>query len=113
MSFYTFSQNNSGGGFNYDEHRGISHFVIIEAESVSEALDKAEDIGLYFDGEGDCPCCGYRWSGYLDEDDATDEPAIYGEAPDQYLSQPYAMKWMSGYEGFIHYADGRIEGVIK
>ncbi|MFJ8699438.1 DUF7296 family protein [Streptomyces ardesiacus] len=110
--FFTFDQNNSGGGFDYDWVAGISHFVIIEADDVDHAIEKAEEIGLYFDGAGDCPCCGNRWSRPWD-DDGSDEPLIYGGPVDQYLKTPYAMKWIDGSEAFIHYADGRIEGAIK
>ncbi len=60
--FYHYSQNNSGGRFVYCPDRGISHHVIIEAVSDRAANIIAEDIGLYFDGEGDCTCCGDRWS---------------------------------------------------
>ncbi|MFE4367966.1 MULTISPECIES: DUF7296 family protein [unclassified Streptomyces] len=60
MPFYEFHQNNSGGGFDYDEDNGISVYVIIEAGSADVANARAEKIGLYFDGEGDCPCCGDR-----------------------------------------------------
>ncbi|WP_326827403.1 DUF7296 family protein [Streptomyces sp. NBC_01751] len=112
MSFFTFSQNNSGGGFTYDWVRGISHYVIVEADDRKQAIDKAEEIGLYFDGEGDCSCCGNRWS-WPWRDDGHDEPMIYGEPAAKYLDTPYAVKWIEGAEVFVHYADGRIEGVIN
>ena len=60
--FYEFIQNNSGGTFIYDEQKGISYSVIVEADSENDAITRAEQIGLYFDGKGDCPCCGnYCW----------------------------------------------------
>ncbi len=62
--FYHFSQNNSGGSFTFDAKRGITHHVIIEAKDDAHANERAESIGLYFDGcdDGpDCPCCGDRW----------------------------------------------------
>ncbi|KPC90777.1 hypothetical protein ADL27_32370 [Streptomyces sp. NRRL F-6602] len=111
--YFTFSQNNSGGGFDYDESQGISHFVIVEAFSADEAIERAKEIGLYFDGEGDCPCCGNRWSDWLDDEDGTDEPTIYGSPIDDYFSHPLSMKWIDGYEAFVHYLDGRIEGRLK
>lgn len=77
--FFTFSQNNSGGSFDTDKERGITHFVIIEATDADDANRRAERIGLYFDGEGDCPCCGNRWydAGF---DEAGDKvPTIYSK----------------------------------
>jgi hypothetical protein len=74
--FFTYYQNNSGGSF------VGPHFVIIEADSNSEADYIAEnhpDSPIYFDGcenERDCECCGDRW--YRTYDDGTEKPEIYG-----------------------------------
>lgn len=60
--FYSIDQNNSGGYFDVDEN--LCHRLIIEADSEDEVLDKAEELGCYWDGvtKGmDCPCCGDRW----------------------------------------------------
>ena len=54
--FYFYSQNNSGGSF-----RPPAINVIVEASCAAEADTIAEGLGLYFDGIGDCPCCGDRW----------------------------------------------------
>lgn len=62
MKWYEFSQNNSGGSFAVDDK--LCHRVFIEAETIKDAIDKAKDIGIYFNGvelELDCPCCGDRW----------------------------------------------------
>lgn len=62
--WYEFRQNNSGGGFDIDED--VSVYVLIQATSYVEANNKAEDIGIYFDGcdtGRDCDCCGDRWDG--------------------------------------------------
>lgn len=59
--FYQFRQNNSYGRFVFDKERGISTEVWVEADDLVEATARAEAIGLYFDGAGDCPCCGDRW----------------------------------------------------
>ena len=78
--FFTFNQNNSGGRFEVDLEKGISHYVIIEAVNAKQANSKAGDIGIYFEGcEGglDCSCCGDRWYS-LDDDDGKKEPSIYG-----------------------------------
>lgn len=54
--FYVYRQNNSGGSF-----RPPAINVIVEASSAVEADSIAEGVGIYFNGEDDCPCCGYRW----------------------------------------------------
>jgi len=54
--FYVYRQNNSGGSF-----RPPAVDVIVEAPSAAEADTIAEGVGIYFDGAGDCPCCGNRW----------------------------------------------------
>jgi hypothetical protein len=109
MPFYTFDQNNSGGGFDYDESAGISCVVIIEADSAYSANRRAEEIGLYFDGAdkgSDCPCCGDRWHEAYGEGDEV--PSVYDTPLPEYV--PY-FKWIrSGYEIFTHYSDGRIVG---
>lgn len=101
--FYTFGQNNSGGSFVQDEN--ISHYVIIEASSAAEADKLAESKGLYFDGEGDCPCCGNRWSNaWYDEGD--DVPSIYEKPVTEYRA---SYGFMSEYETVVHYLSGKIE----
>jgi hypothetical protein len=85
--FYTFYQNNSGGNFT-----GPAVYVIIEANSAKEANDRAEDIGLYFNGASedengwsrDCPCCGDRWTAQWSDADGTEKPEIYGKHPATY-----------------------------
>lgn len=102
MKFYTFDQNNSGGGFDFFPNEGISHHVIIEASSADDANDKAESIGLYFDGceaGRDCECCGDRWY-RARKDDGKDVPMVYSEKVVE-SSGDVA-------DAYIHYADGRI-----
>lgn len=115
-SFYTYRQNNSGGSFAFDDKRGISVDVVIEAGSESEARNKAQAIGIYFDGCStgqDCSCCGDRWSDYPDCDNQPKaQPGDLFPAQDD-PAQPFWMhKWMEEGkpEGFIHYLDGRVEG---
>lgn len=111
--FYQFTQNNSGGGFDYDEKRGISHYVIVEASDPDEANARAEMVGLYFDGRGDCTCCGNRWSAIWGDDEGEPVPSHYQKPIDLESAMPNAnsgLKWMDGYEGFVHFADGRIVG---
>lgn len=104
--FWTFNQNNSGGHFDFQPNDGITHFVIIEANDETHAMQRALDIGLYFNGcdaGTDCDCCGDRWSEPYGEGDP--EPLIYGKPPGEYDFQ-----WMEdGKETCVHYLDGRKE----
>lgn len=100
--FYTFSQNNSGGTFDVDEKRGIAETVIVEAYSADEANSRAEQIGLYFDGEGDCPCCGNRWTACYSDNEGTDVPSFYGTPIEQLEPSWYRNRF------FIHMLDGSV-----
>jgi len=105
--FYHFSQNNSGGSFDFDEARGITHNVIVEANDYEHANRLAESIGLYFDGEGDCPCCGDRWYRRWDDTEGSSVPTVYGEPVESQIS---STAWMpAGKETVVHYLDGRVE----
>lgn len=109
--FYTYVQNNSGGWFLHDGKRGIARYVIIEADSAEEADNIAEQIGLYFDGAGDCPCCGHRWAQAYGGDDY---PSIY-EDDVSAAGYPGVERFLVSEEhehaGYIHYRDGRIAPV--
>ena len=62
MKFYEFCQNDSGGFFKVDDK--VCHRLFIEANTFAEAVDKAEELGCYWNGvdEGiDCECCVDRW----------------------------------------------------
>lgn len=68
LKWYLFDQNNSGGSFVVNDK--VCHRLFIEAESFDDAVEKAEDIGCYWNGveEGrDCPCCGDRWNNWNDD----------------------------------------------
>jgi hypothetical protein len=101
-SFYTYHQNNSGGYYKIDYKAGIGNVVIIEDDNYKQANSKAVKIGLYFDGDGDCSCCGNRWSDKWDEYDATDKPEIYGESVEGNLDS-----WL--FPVFIHYKNGQVK----
>lgn len=61
--FYLFSQNNSGGDWDLS-HQNLGIYTYIEANSEEEAISRAEEAGMYFDGVSkgvDCDCCGDRW----------------------------------------------------
>lgn len=118
--FFTYNQNNSGGGWDFDPAAGISHFVIIEANSNDEADRLAEEKGLYFDGcraGRDCSCCGDRWYRQY-SDDGTEVPEIYGQKVGDITSTKNMMKaldddtkvfhWVDGPQGYIHYKNGAI-----
>lgn len=106
--FFTFSQNNSGGSFEYDERAGITHYVIIEAFDIKHAMSRAESIGLYFDGveKGmDCDCCGDRW--HAPWSDGESVPEVYGKPASTVEKSSYFKS--SQKEIAIHYLDGRID----
>ena len=114
MPFFTFSQNNSGGSFDFDEEQGITHYVVIEARDAEDANVTAIMKGLYFDGcdNGmDCSCCGDRWSrvGQYWDEAGTDAPMVYEKPVAEYV--PFLGRgWMKpGKEISVHYTDGRIE----
>lgn len=105
--FWEFNQNNSGGSFVFDEKNGLTHFVIIEAETKQEAIDRAESVGIYFNGcdDGrDCSCCGDRWYvPYADE--GTPKPTVYGEP---FNKAKLSFRWMKkGKEICVHYLNGK------
>ena len=105
--FYHYSQTNSGGSSDFDKEKGITHHVVIEAESASLADRRAEAIGLYFDGEGDCPCCGIRWN---EAYEGTDVPSVYNIPLGVVLKGHLGCGWMEeGYETAVHFADGTIK----
>lgn len=104
--FYTYNQNNSGGEFVFDREAGISNYVIVEADNADEANLLAEQIGLYFDGGGDCRCCGDRWShAWLNDGHETAE--IYGESV---LTYEPSIHWQpEGFpHAFVHFKDGKV-----
>jgi len=85
VKWYVYYQNNSGGSFTHDAGRGIGIEVAIEAPTGRVADARAEDIGLYFDGAGDCSCCGDRWISkeacWTEEDAEADGYYILDTAP--------------------------------
>lgn len=96
VRFFTYRQNNSGGSF--DRNDDLDVVVIVAGTSARDANSRAERLGIYFDGEGDCECCGNRWSAAYDEGD--EEPLVYGKTPEAYV----AGDWSSPI--IIHYPDG-------
>jgi len=108
--FYTFYQNNSGGSFH--ESHGICNHVIVEADNANDANNRAENIGLYFDGcnKGfDCSCCGDRWYPAWREE-GTQKPMIYSLVVESGTEDTLNMIDWCDYVAWIHYKDGRVEG---
>ena len=108
--FYTYDQNNSGGFFKITKK--IKHYVIIEADSAKEADEKAESIGLYFDGvkkDIDCPCCGDRWHKAYSLGcgiEGTKEPEIWEQGALKYLKEKEWSPWKE--EAIVYYKDGKV-----
>ena len=104
--FYHYSQNNSGGSFDFDRENGITHHVVIEAESASLADRRAESIGLYFDG-ADRWVRADRWHEAYDE--GTEVPSVY-DRPLGVVHKDHWGVWMKeGYETVVHFADGTMK----
>lgn len=113
MGFYEFSQNNSGGSFDVDNK--VCHRLFIEAPNAEAANDIAESLGVYFDGFGDCPCCGNRWY-EADEYNLEEFPKDYGdevfvdiEQYAQFLADKYG--WTTP-DCRIYYANGAVKEIF-
>lgn len=102
MSYYHFSQNNSGGSF-------FGHTDIwIDAPDADTANERALEHGIYFNGcdDGrDCPCCGDRWYQQWSDDEGTEVPELYGKPLSEVESSWYRS------EGLVVHADGTTEVV--
>ena len=104
--FYIFDQNNSGGYWD----KVLGYVVIIEAETPEKANEKAEEIGIYFDGVEtgeDCPCCGDRWCRVEDDYDTVKPENLKEEFEE---IKAYQKNW--GLSSTIYYAYGRVEEII-
>lgn len=96
--WYCFYQNPSGGEYIGPE------YILVQANSASDANDLVQNHGVYFDGcddERDCECCGDRWDRHYHEDYSTDSPCVYGEV----VGPSDNVK--------LVYSDGRVEGGNK
>jgi hypothetical protein len=107
--FYEFRQNNSGGGFTIDEDRGLSVMVVVEADDLADANDRARRIGLYFNGcdtGRDCPCCGDRWYEVWNDRDASEVPAYHG-TPIEEVVTDNMINWADDQPAvYVHFKDG-------
>lgn len=96
MAFFQFQQSNPGGYYEFDEK--ICRVIVIEADSYDEAVEKALDMGVYFNGveEGlDCPCCNDRW--YRDDDTPPIEP-LYGFIQADMITEEVLKKYNASIE---------------
>lgn len=104
--FYIFDQNKSGGYWD----KILGYVVIIEAETPEKANEKAEEIGIYFDGvenDIDCVCCGDRWCRVEDKYDEV-EPEKLKDFVEEIKHYQKKLELTSN----IYYADGRVEEII-
>jgi hypothetical protein len=105
MPYFYYRQNNSGGSFDIDDD--VSIYVWVEAETAGEANDKAEQIGIYFDGvnsERDCECCGDRWY-----------PAVPSEALGSPILSNLGVRWVGEGQNhtIIYNADGTVGRITR
>ena len=109
LKFYEYNQNNSRGSFDFDETAGLTHVVLIEAESSAQADERARALGIYFDGVAkgrDCPCCGNRWGKAWVE--GTDAPMYYGQ-PVAEAAAKWGTWMPEGKEICVHYLNRPFE----
>ena len=99
LLWFAFSQNNSGGFFIQND--SVDHYVMVQAPSAAEAVEKANEI--FSDYSEYCECCGERWSTYfIDDSDGSELPMIYGEPV------THAEKGMFREFAILHLWDGRV-----
>lgn len=96
MAWFAYHQNNSHGIT--VRNNKVADEVFIEAGCYLGANHRAEEVGLYFDGHGDCSCCGNRWSKQHDRSEV-------------YLTLDEAIKdeftnWQKAYVAY--HADGHV-----
>jgi hypothetical protein len=101
VKWFHFNQNNSGGKFVVNEN--VCEDVLIQAANAEQAIAKAHRI---MDNSDSCPCCGDRWSFWVDDSDGTEEPEIYGEK----LSEKKRSLFRD--EARLHHFDGRVETFV-
>lgn len=78
----------------------VCEVVFVQAHTADEAVAKAR---TFCDNSDSCPCCGDRWSFWVDDSDGCPVPSMYGE-PLECISADYFRK-----EARLHYIDGHIE----
>jgi hypothetical protein len=71
--------------------------VWIETRDAAHANERALEVGLYFDGAGDCECCGNRWS----EAYSDNKGSVVVD-----IDAKYDFKWHDTV--YVHYLNGTI-----
>jgi hypothetical protein len=109
LKYYCFRQRKSGGSFVVNDK--VSYTVIIQAKNSDDANNKAEEIGIYFNGcytGYDCSCCGDRWSTAWEE--GTKKPRIYNNHP-----RDHREEWANNGEiyCYVYKANGKIKEYRK
>lgn len=104
MSFYTYIQNKTGGVYSHNEN--LAKNVIIEAEDAYTANTFAKELGIYFDGDGDCTCCGKRWT----EFNITDAGTYYPEIDSEEITYTYKPEFPEEniLTVIVYFQDGRV-----
>jgi len=100
LLWFTFDQNNSGGSFVVDDN--VCEVVCIQALCAADAVAKAE---TFCDNSGSCPCCGDRWSFWVEDSDGRAVPTWYGDPVE--TAEPTYFRRMAR----LHYIDGMVETV--
>lgn len=98
LLWFHFSQNNSGGGFVVDEN--VCEDVFIQDTNAASAIRRAE---AFMDNSDSCPCCGDRWSFWLDDSDGKPVPMKY-DVPAEIEAPSFFRK---NYK--LHFFDGHVE----
>ena len=103
MAFYTYTQNKTGGIYSYNDK--LAKHVIIEADDAYTANNTASELGIYFDGNGDCTCCGKRW----DEYNITNAGTFYPEIETQQIDYTYKPEFTETniLTVIVYFKDGR------
>lgn len=105
MPFFHFSQNNSGGSFHRTEL--LTTDVIVEANTPEEANDRAQQLGIYFNGchlGRDCSCCGDRWYEQYSYEEGSPYPAIYSRPVEEAISEGAIGSWYR-WDAFVFFLD--------
>ena len=108
LKWFEFRQNNSGGVFVADKN--LSVHVYIEATTPAAANQRAQELGIYFDGFGDCPCCGNRWCEVWegDEGESFEELGFYAWKQQKIFPWGLTETYDKDAGAVFHFADGRV-----
>jgi len=106
MEYYTFYQI---APYRFKESKGISRFVVVEAETTFDVNYRAKRLGIIWDP---LTGCGESWYS-MSKKDAHHEPTVFGFDVDLWSDFDQELpfeKEMMGPEGFVHFLDKEIVG---